>query len=436
MLEILHDVAPKAELGFATAFTSDASFADNIRALRFEARLRRDRRRRPLLQRAPVPGRPDRAVGQRGHRRRRAVLQLGRQRGQRARRDLGQLRGRLRRLRPRASASSPAPRTTSIPARASRSSSRSRRESSAGVPVTLFWADPLGGAANDYDLYLLDARLATSLAFSQDVQDGDDDPYEILGTPRAAAPTLRLAVVQFRGADRYFQLSALRGRFEDSADGLVGLRDARRHARALGGASTRSAPPPPRPRRPLPFAARAGRPAEPVRPVPGPVHERAAAGALHLRRPAADVLRGRRHADHAGRLQLDGRRACARSPTSRRPTACNTSVDGLRPVLRHVGGGAARRRDRRPGRCRATRAPATADVREAFAATALDLVPAGVDGRTGRRDRPGRPRARLHRRDAAAAGHAPGSADASTPMHGRRRRVPRAGRDRDARRCR
>ena len=36
MLEILHDMAPGAELGFATAFISDASFADNIRALRFE----------------------------------------------------------------------------------------------------------------------------------------------------------------------------------------------------------------------------------------------------------------------------------------------------------------------------------------------------------------------------------------------------------------
>ena len=31
MLEIVHDLAPNAALGFATAFTSDASFADNIR---------------------------------------------------------------------------------------------------------------------------------------------------------------------------------------------------------------------------------------------------------------------------------------------------------------------------------------------------------------------------------------------------------------------
>ena len=38
MLEIVHDLAPGASLGFATAFTSDASFAENIRALRSQAR--------------------------------------------------------------------------------------------------------------------------------------------------------------------------------------------------------------------------------------------------------------------------------------------------------------------------------------------------------------------------------------------------------------
>jgi hypothetical protein len=40
MLEILHDIAPNAALGFATAaslFSTDADFAANIRALRFDA---------------------------------------------------------------------------------------------------------------------------------------------------------------------------------------------------------------------------------------------------------------------------------------------------------------------------------------------------------------------------------------------------------------
>lgn len=34
MLEILHDLAPGAELYFATAFSSEATFASNILALR------------------------------------------------------------------------------------------------------------------------------------------------------------------------------------------------------------------------------------------------------------------------------------------------------------------------------------------------------------------------------------------------------------------
>ena len=50
MLEIVHDVAPTANLLFATAFESESSFADNIRALR-SRRCRRHRRRRHLLRR-------------------------------------------------------------------------------------------------------------------------------------------------------------------------------------------------------------------------------------------------------------------------------------------------------------------------------------------------------------------------------------------------
>ena len=100
MLQILHDLAPGAELGFATAYPSPAAFADNIRRAALPGRLRRDRRRHPLLQREPVPGRPDRPGGQRRHRRRRALLQLRRQLGQHARRHRRPLRGRVPRLRP------------------------------------------------------------------------------------------------------------------------------------------------------------------------------------------------------------------------------------------------------------------------------------------------------------------------------------------------
>ena len=79
-------------------------------------RLRRDRRRRPLLRRVPVPGRPDRAGGQRGHRRRRALLQLRGQRGQHLDGTSGNYEADFVGS-GRASANSRAKPTTSIPAR-------------------------------------------------------------------------------------------------------------------------------------------------------------------------------------------------------------------------------------------------------------------------------------------------------------------------------
>ena len=47
----------------------------------------------------------------------------------------------------------------------------------AGDPAILQWADPLGHAGNDYDLYALDP-LGNVVAFSNNVQDGDDDAFE------------------------------------------------------------------------------------------------------------------------------------------------------------------------------------------------------------------------------------------------------------------
>ena len=91
--------------------------------------------------------------------------------------------------------------------------------------TTLHWADPLGAAADDYDLYLFDAT-GTVVNFSQDVQDGDDDPYEVLGTSIFGGTGLRLAVVRFSGEPRYFQLSAFNGRYP-TPRGLPAWVDAR-----------------------------------------------------------------------------------------------------------------------------------------------------------------------------------------------------------------
>ncbi|HEX8152166.1 MAG TPA: neuroendocrine convertase 1, partial [Thermoanaerobaculia bacterium] len=91
-------------------------------------------------------------------------------------------------------------------------------EDAAGVPAILQWADPLGGSGNDYDLYAIGAD-GTVTAFSNDVQDGDDQAFEGFVIPGG---TLGLVVTKFRGDDRYVQLTAFRGRFTDRS-GLTGF---------------------------------------------------------------------------------------------------------------------------------------------------------------------------------------------------------------------
>lgn len=69
--------------------------------------------------------------------------------------------------------------------------------------VDLFWADPLGQSTNDYDVYLLNAS-GSVVASSSNVQDGDDDPYESIGF---ASPGTSIVIVKHSGADRYLHLS-------------------------------------------------------------------------------------------------------------------------------------------------------------------------------------------------------------------------------------
>jgi Subtilase family len=69
------------------------------------------------------------------------------------------------------------------------------------VSVDLFWSDPLSGSANDYDLAAIDPNGNVKL--SNRVQSGRQDPYETL----QAAPGDQLIIIQKEGAeDRYLHL--------------------------------------------------------------------------------------------------------------------------------------------------------------------------------------------------------------------------------------
>ena len=136
---------------------------------------------------------------------------------------------------------------------------------SQGQPVDLFWADPLGGAADDYDVYIVD-DTGTVTAYSNNVQDGTQDPYEVIGVPD---PGSSIVVVKFAGTNRFFHLDALRGRFVDQpANGLTAYStdgELRGHAAAAAAFATAAAPA----AAPLPFELEPGDPPNPSGPFPG-----------------------------------------------------------------------------------------------------------------------------------------------------------------------
>ena len=51
-------------------------------------------------------------------------------------------------------------------------------QTGAGNPINLYWADPLGGSSNDYDLYVFNNALTLVQASSTNIQSGTQDPFE------------------------------------------------------------------------------------------------------------------------------------------------------------------------------------------------------------------------------------------------------------------
>ena len=77
--------------------------------------------------------------------------------------------------------------------------------------IVLQWADPLGASANDYDLFLVNED-GDVVASSTDIQDGTQDPIESILSPFFDFSGLSLVVVKASGSDRYLRVHAFGGR--------------------------------------------------------------------------------------------------------------------------------------------------------------------------------------------------------------------------------
>jgi subtilisin-like proprotein convertase family protein len=263
MLELVHDIAPGAHLAFATAFDGEESFAANIRALRaagadiivddaiyFDESPFQDA---PIAQ-AVNDVTADGALyfSSSGNEGNKDDGTSGTWEGDfvSSGQPLGKFVGTMHDFAPGAAVQTLDPIANA---------------GFFGEPVDLFWADPLGGASDDYDLYVVDSTGAVT-SFSNNFQDGTQDPYEF--TPAFGAGQ-SLVVVKFAGADRFLHLDVLRGRFIDAPDqGLTAFStngELRGHAATEAAFATAAAPA----ADPLPFELEPGDPPNPSGPFPG-----------------------------------------------------------------------------------------------------------------------------------------------------------------------
>lgn len=101
------------------------------------------------------------------------------------------------------------------------SSTNNRISSDPPAVISLQWSDPFGASGNDYDLYLLSSDLSTIIAASDSSQDGNDDPIELISSTSRNDLNNRLLIVRYSGSSRMLNLSTHRGRLETSTEGQI-----------------------------------------------------------------------------------------------------------------------------------------------------------------------------------------------------------------------
>ena len=85
--------------------------------------------------------------------------------------------------------------------------------------VTVHWANPQGAASDDYDLFLMDAGLTTIIDSSTDTQNGSQNAYEEILTNVADETGNRLVVVKVAGNDAFLHVGTHRGQLDQATEG-------------------------------------------------------------------------------------------------------------------------------------------------------------------------------------------------------------------------
>ena len=210
MLEIVHDLAPNAELFFATATTSEAQFAQNILDLRAAGcdilvddvtNFHESPFQDGPIARAVAEVVADGAL----------YFSAAGDNGNKNDSTSGTWEGDFV-----DGGATAAPIT--LPGRLHNFGGQNFNTITTGSATTqLYWADPLGHSANDYDLFVLDSTGATVVGASTNVQNGTQDPFESLSI---GTTNQRIVVVKATGAaSRFLRVVESKGRLGISTAG-------------------------------------------------------------------------------------------------------------------------------------------------------------------------------------------------------------------------
>ena len=106
--------------------------------------------------------------------------------------------------------------------------------------ISLDWSDPLGASSNDYDLFLLDSTGSSVVAYSDNVQTGTQDPHEILQV-NGSITNDRIVIVKYSGTARLLHLNTYRGRMSIVTSGETHAHAATSASNSFGVAATPAA---------------------------------------------------------------------------------------------------------------------------------------------------------------------------------------------------
>ncbi len=88
-----------------------------------------------------------------------------------------------------------------------------------GSPIAFQWADPLGASTNDYDIFVLNSTLTTVFDASTGTQDGTQDPLEFIGG--GAFTNERIVIVRFAGNPVFLSMTTNGDRIQFGTSGQI-----------------------------------------------------------------------------------------------------------------------------------------------------------------------------------------------------------------------